>query len=151
MKQTDGGREETTMATFRADNTQGYTTEQLAELNRRYRAGAGELMSAHTPGPWNIVDTGGERLRLQIHADSAPVVVAALLDTDDRVGASGPHGVSKVAEANARLIAAAPRMLETLRTFCNHYKDRPWLLGVSSRAAAHLEEARAILRDVEGR
>ena len=75
-------------------------------------------MSAHTLGPWV--------------ADEYEVRELA---TGLRVASVGPNY-----EANARLIAAAPRMLEALRLLVRTY-DEP---------SALWDEARAILRDVEG-
>lgn len=70
--------------------------------------------ATHTPGPWSVVDTRDDRRRLQIHHDSAPIVIASVHDSDDRVGAQRRDGISREAYANARLIAAAPDLLAAL-------------------------------------
>ena len=78
------------------------------------------LTSAHTPGPWYI------------HATE-------IRDTHDtpvaRVGLS----------ANARLIAAAPRMLALLQEYADKARD-----VMTPAPGSLIERTRAILRDVEG-
>lgn len=63
-------------------------------------------MSAHTPGPWKI-----ERA-----SDPGPFHFHYLVDATDKIVAStwAPPSESE-SEANARLIAAAPDLLEALR------------------------------------
>lgn len=65
-----------------------------------------ETKQSHTPGPWHI----GNPYRMGDRAGMAPIVggnaAVALVDIGDRYL---PY------EANARLIAAAPDMLEALR------------------------------------
>mgnify|MGYP001617001667 CR=1 FL=1 len=71
-------------------------------------------MSAHTPGPWTIKEPvkaiGDERMDFAIVAEinGRPRMIA---ETFWRVGTS----LFAPAETNARLIAAAPRMLELLK------------------------------------
>ena len=63
-------------------------------------------MSAHTPGPWEFTtrpDSGGE---------SRPVVTHGL---DLVCAVSRRDGDTSESEANARLIAASPELLEALR------------------------------------
>jgi len=45
---------------FRQDNTDGYTDEQLAELNRRYEAGIAERFDGDDP---DIQDWWAERVQ----------------------------------------------------------------------------------------
>lgn len=63
-------------------------------------------MSAHTPGPWALGFDSTTSLG-QCHLISS------------RVG--GWHDVAHVAEANARLIAAAPELLAALKRLLSHY------------------------------
>jgi hypothetical protein len=64
-------------------------------------------MSTHTPGPWQMDDEHFE----DVYAESGELVVAAYPFVD----AKRPEG-ERIAEqkANARLIAAAPELLEAL-------------------------------------
>lgn len=80
-------------------------------------------MSAHTPGPWTLQPIGDE--------------------TECNILGAGHELVATVSDNDARLIAAAPRMLDII-----------WAL-VSSPAMADndepmMMEARAILKDIEG-
>lgn len=62
-------------------------------------------MSAHTPGPWTVKLTG---MRGSFHIPEAQKHEAKAADVDDVDGYT-------VSSANARLIAAAPELLEALR------------------------------------
>lgn len=80
-------------------------------------------MSAHTPGPWKVTDTDwmkGYRIQAVV---------------------SGPNGdIAQVTNVpDARLIAAAPRMLALIKLLLND----PGHVDID-------RETRAILRDVEG-
>jgi hypothetical protein len=80
-------------------------------------------VSAHTPGPWTV----NGPWHIQAATDYAkfkedgytPIVVAQIVKG---------HGIElDMMEANARLIAAAPEMLEALQNFrewwANHFED----------------------------
>ena len=100
-------------------------------------------MTTHTPGPWNVVDTNDNRRRLQIHSSLGPVIVALIPNVDER----DMTGITKEANANARLIAAAPRMLDALREIDEWYdlikQNYPEMVRPFTRA-------RALLREIEG-
>ena len=70
-------------------------------------------MSAHTPGPWRITDRYGV-LTDQVGIDGRTVCTVWTMQQGHR-----PSGVDTEpwpeGEANARLIAAAPDLLESLR------------------------------------
>jgi hypothetical protein len=69
-------------------------------------------MSKHTPGPWNVF--GSETVRgsiPQIH-----------VGTEERLTAKIPVFGQESAEANARLIAAAPELLDGLKQAVDHLK-----------------------------
>jgi hypothetical protein len=69
-------------------------------------------MSAHTPGPWSL--TLGTLFNGKTYA-------RAVVDRDGRsvrVSAMTLSGGDEC-DANARLIAAAPELLEALRAFCS--------------------------------
>jgi hypothetical protein len=74
-------------------------------------------MSAHTPGPWtwrmgpsNLYRAHERRLITKLHCDDGGSA-APIAKMDEAYG-----GDYLVAEANARLLAAAPQMLEALKT-----------------------------------
>ena len=97
-------------------------------------------MTQHTPGPWTL---GNAQDCSRNHAICAgPQVIARVLGRGYPPG----KGWSEITQANARLIAAAPQLLEALRSFIvnlnavgeNHFrKDWPDLYhcGVKARAA----------------
>lgn len=72
-------------------------------------------MGGHTPGPW-VIDSG-ERLR--VIAEGTPWSIAECTHRSD-VGLG-----ERV--ANARLIAAAPEMLEALERVADLYPDHDYL------------------------
>lgn len=58
-------------------------------------------MAGHTPGPWTVADQGPSDLYILA---TAPRALIGRVDTDDRAD-------RREAEADARLIAAAPELL----------------------------------------
>jgi hypothetical protein len=62
-------------------------------------------MSAHTPGPWSIDWNVG---RIDIFRSCVGTLIAS-------IRRSGSAELDETAKANARLIAAAPDMLEALK------------------------------------
>ena len=65
-------------------------------------------MSKHTPGPWYIYEDGDSP---GIEASACSIVVFGLEEDDGGVGGR----TTEEAKANARLIAAAPDLLEALQ------------------------------------
>lgn len=59
----------------------------------------------HTPGPWEYGEERG--LCREIHADNGPELYAI---------AQTRHGDPEICEANARLIAAAPELLDVAQS-----------------------------------
>jgi hypothetical protein len=89
-------------------------------------------MSKHTPGPWSVDDPH------QIWAESAGEYVAITRVEDwDTI----PR---EQAEANARLIAAAPELLEALKAMLTNWEEAP---AYGSDAAA---KARAAIAKATG-
>lgn len=77
------------------------------------------MSAAHTPGPWGAVpmvngSKGGFYIVGNRHGNNAETEVATV----------GPT-LSKSAEANARLIAAAPALLEALGWLESYLRDTP--------------------------
>lgn len=64
------------------------------------------MTAAHTPGPWRHRKHNGEHIIDSTTQYGLPVYVATLITVAPEQGDN---------EANARLIAAAPELLETLR------------------------------------
>ena len=89
-----------------------------------------EKHAAHTPGPWQLVQ---ERDYLNIQETKTNLIVAQFCS---------------VSEANARLIAAAPKMHQLLRDVLVDYqaeaKAEGWDLPIIG------EEVREVLAKVEG-
>ena len=73
-------------------------------------------MSEYTPGPWTVEEYG---------EDDCPALVIHK-DTESRVcfmATPGSHGDPAKIEADARLIAAAPDLLEALRDLVSEWDD----------------------------
>jgi hypothetical protein len=87
-------------------------------------------MSEHTPGPWVTDDIQeGDKYRYVLASENEEVIARIML--------LSPWGLIITAEANARLIAAAPDLLEALKAFANEIvpnnpNDPLW---VNARAA----------------
>lgn len=77
------------------------------------RSSGGRSFS-HTPGPWQIHNNVGRKGGLGIVADGAPCVIACM---------SNVKAWPVEAEANARLIAAAPDLLEACRMAYRFYRQ----------------------------
>ncbi len=82
----------------------------------------------HTPGPWTNDPADGALIDARVNGRIVALAEVFHVDTDG------------VQQANARLIAAAPRMLEIIRSFV----EAPAYSGHRDN------DARAILREVEG-
>jgi hypothetical protein len=67
----------------------------------------------HTPGPWKIAE------RSRVVLDNAQLI----RPVDDRNHEHGATAIVALGDANARLIAAAPELLEALRPFQELYKQ----------------------------
>ncbi len=74
-------------------------------------------MSAHTPGPWKAValDTGARIQSDETNFKGRPVAWVGPNDTIQLPGGKVMERMDAEAKANARLIAAAPDLLEALR------------------------------------
>jgi len=87
-------------------------------------------MSKHTPGPWKVKDCRPDVSTRQVWTDESrgSVMIATTGGTDK--------------EANARLIAAAPDLLEALRCVQGHYAIEGTHLGRQVDAAIAKAEGR---------
>ena len=90
-------------------------------------------MSKHTPGPWEVDGwMGGVRVKSERHVIADCVVRTDTLDEAEE------------ADANARLIAAAPVLLKTLRDIMDNCDCTTMLTGPCAncqRAEAAIEQA----------
>lgn len=102
-------------------------------------------MSGYTPGPW-VADTD-ENLG-HVRPVEAPRNCIALVDPYDKCG----DMLARI-EADARLIAAAPDMLEALKSLCDFYGEfvRNGGRGMSFAEWQELTQAgRAAIQKAEG-
>ncbi len=106
-------------------------------------------MSKHTPGPWSVQTTQRPHVAghwREIVADK--LVVAEVYEDDEPHEPYSP--LPKEAEANARLIAAAPELLEALKGFAlnrAHLRTEDPFDGALSRL---LDMADAAIAKAEG-
>ena len=75
-------------------------------------------MSKHTPGPWT--PEFGEAYRVRAQQDGGQVAI--MMNLKGQHGMAGRRTGEEVA-ANARLIAAAPDLLEALKTMLAIWED----------------------------
>jgi hypothetical protein len=109
-------------------------------------------MSKHTPGPWKVVRDGNPL--------SAGIVAVIEHSPDRHIAVEedhfgGPWCAPDTWEANARLIAAAPELLEALREACRLYAEYGLVAGhVEGDPLAvgrWIGAARAAIAKAEGR
>ena len=91
----------------------------------------------HTPGPWQWEDE-----QLFVHEEASGATVARVCDDDGYV--SCPHAMPM--SANARLIAAAPELLETLESVVKVCDD----LGRDGVFSHVMAQARAAIAKATG-
>jgi hypothetical protein len=95
------------------------------------------MSAQHTPGPWkvkagtNAVLAG--RKQICSHVNAASALPVNMLEDQE------------IAQANARLIAAAPEMLEVLKTLCDMADD-----GDVACWVAEWDKARAAIAKATG-
>lgn len=90
----------------------------------------------HTPGPWDISRCDQSGLKTYaIHNEHFSIA---------RI--SGSHEIGLTLEANAKLIAAAPEMLEALKKISSQYTlEGIWQSGIANAAIDCNAIARAVL------
>lgn len=102
-------------------------------------------MSTHTPGPW-VVAPGSKG---DPDLDDCDFMVEEATGRQEVVATIvGPIGTGST-DANARLIAAAPELLDALRAFCGDYESTPTTSDTSLKAA-YLHALKVIAK-AEGR
>jgi hypothetical protein len=75
--------------------------------------------SKHTPGPWNLGNTHDREYMILSYQGPATIQIAQIAGRNFK-GTLTPEG-----EANARLIAAAPQLLEALQRLMSPYLREP--------------------------
>ena len=104
------------------------------------------MNSKHTPGPWRVcVPCSSSDAYRHIAYGEEFSVVCSIEGRD--------AGTNATKNANARLIAAAPDMLATLKkaeSWCTNYK-RVHGLGEDGPLSSDLAEIRAAIANAEGR
>lgn len=84
----------------------------MTDYSNTFRNGERVKLPAHTPGPWKVTD------RFEISMDDGDVQpLVATVNADDASVSN------EQAEADARLIAAAPDLLDVLRVLTDHAKE----------------------------
>jgi gentisate 1,2-dioxygenase len=89
-------------------------------------------MSKHTPGPWKIVDAWNDHM---VEGQNG----------EEIIWQDGPHGTPTINEANARLIAAAPDLLEALENLADYVDER-----AGDNECRPIENARAAIAKAKG-
>lgn len=70
-------------------------------------------MSKHTPGPWYVGREDQNTGEIEVVSEDRPYICLVF-----------PGAIDEVTPANARLIAAAPELLEALIGFMNEFGDK---------------------------
>ena len=94
-------------------------------------------MGGHTPGPWSIDDAGAWINIYGSESDDANIV--AKIEITD--GSTDYLHDQETARANARLIAAAPELLEALEALLGNCLDSEGLAAAHAKARAALAKA----------
>lgn len=74
------------------------------------------MKTKHTPGPWKTIEHGWSQTG--IYADGAQI---AIIDIYDEATEENQNELEARTAANARLIAAAPDLLDALKTVVEFY------------------------------
>lgn len=109
----------------------------------------------HTPGPWNIMHDGprGDGKPWAAHLEAAPGLTLGCPSNTEPI--CRVSGYLMPAEANARLIAAAPKLLEALEAVAklDQWRHSPeWLDNPSCRVElrAAIDNALHIAAEAKG-
>lgn len=105
------------------------------------------MSARHTSGPWQSIGSH-ESEGFNCYWINAQPNSAMRGFTKEIAAVTGPQGGE--AEANARLIAAAPELLEALQGLANALEATPGPRGVMELVPSQLENARAVIRKARG-
>lgn len=89
-------------------------------------------MNKHTKGPWRVDALGHVAKTYEDKTNSYSMDIAIVADT--------PSSLGKPDLANARLIAAAPELLEALEDIVKFYSDNIKIMPVAFQTFADLAE-----------
>ena len=99
-------------------------------------------MAKHTPAPWTVEEYGDdESPSLVIHKGTATRVCF--------MATPGSHGDPARIEADARLIAAAPEMVEALKDLARLCEAVRYSVGLGKSQLDRIEKAKSIIAKVE--
>ena len=96
-------------------------------------------MSKHTPGPWYYTNEGINSMGI-VEKDGTNIMHMATLQNSS---------ASRHMEANARLIAAAPDLLEALKIFLNEFNDSEVMMRTPIAYYKAVSAARAAIAKAE--
>ena len=100
--------------------------------------------AAYTPGPWACTKSKPRKVT------AGGVLVCNAAIRNSATAAQNKTGKDLAeAQANARLIAAAPELVEALRE-CLPYVTQVWVQTGDAKTAVRHERARALLARIEG-
>lgn len=102
-------------------------------------------MSKHTPGPWRVesADSNG--------ANVVAIAQVAWCGTNGRYGRDGSQTISaEEARANARLIAAAPKLLNALKEMLEYTASLNSNQGFDEYDHPAVKQAYAVIREAKG-
>lgn len=125
------------------DVPEGDAEERLEQLVKAFES-AEKGTPKHTPGPWTAERHGG----VTAVVDGRRVQVAAAMGQGPMYGPSETDVVA-IQSANARLIAAAPELLEALR--CLQAAIVGEVNGIPNDLKAQLDRASAVIATAEAR
>jgi hypothetical protein len=105
-------------------------------------------MAEHTPGPWGWSEFSAPT---PPHYDDGPEPLVVYEESSGEAIAYPDDGVwpKEVAEANARLIAAAPKLMEALNDLMD-VQNGPPLYTYTDAWNAAMAKARAAIAEAEG-
>jgi hypothetical protein len=98
--------------------------------------------ATHTPGPWSPVNGNIVRVTARINGGSEHVPVCGVHKS---AAFGGTYERRKIAEANTRLIAAAPDLLEALEGLMDAWANEGKRPGWVKRFGAAKDAARAAI------
>jgi len=100
---------------------------------------------SYTPGPWAIEKDSKDIVKVRAYATVATCTTAGLWDSK-RTQVISPEECM----ANARLIAAAPELLEALEAFDKAAKESTTIIGFAAKAFKLLTKTRAVIAKAKG-
>ena len=108
-------------------------------------------MSAHTKGPWSIYRPISKNAEARLGVDGSNGHAIVFFAYGDDNTDSGIHGATpEEAEANARLIAAAPDLLEALKGLYADQVDYLTINKLGGKDNHWMKAARAAISKAEG-